>query len=164
MTDGDVRLFTDDANRQALDGASSLVQAIAAYLSRVRTGDYVAINAYLERTPVVHEVFQRIRALIRDTKRVATTLGYGPRFLHSTGQLHKGGPNTGVFLQVTADQSEDLDIPGEPYSFGTLVAAQALGDMKSLCTRNRRVIRIHLGCDVEVGVGLIQQAVEKALS
>ena len=162
ITDGDVRLFTDDANHQALEDASSLVQAVAAHLSRVGPGDYVAINAYLERTPAVHEALQRIRAVIRDTKRIATTLGYGPRFLHSTGQLHKGGPDSGVFLQVTADHGEDLDIPGEPYSFGTLVAAQALGDMKSLCTRNRRVIRIHLGCDVEDGVRQILKAVEAA--
>lgn len=164
ITDGDVRLFTDEANRQALHGASSLPHAMASHLSRVRIGDYVAINAYLERMPAVHESFQRIRAVIRDAKRVATTLGYGPRFLHSTGQLHKGGPNSGVFLQVTADYGEDLDIPGEPYSFGTLAAAQALGDMKSLCTRNRRVLRIHLGCDVEAGVRQILKAVEKALS
>ena len=163
ITDGDVRLFTDDANRQALEDASSLIQAVAAHLSRVQTGDYVAINAYLERTPVVHGALQSIRVLIRDAKRVATTLGYGPRFLHSTGQLHKGGPNSGVFLQVTADQSEDLDIPGEPYSFGTLVTAQALGDMKSLSTRNRRVLRIHLGRDVEAGLRRIQKAVEEAL-
>lgn len=164
MTDGDVRIFTDDANQQALKGASSVVQAVAAHLSRVQTGDYVAINAYLERTPVVHEALRRIRTLIRDAKRVATTLGYGPRFLHSTGQLHKGGPNSGVFLQVTADQSEDLDIPNEPYSFGTLVTAQALGDMKSLCSRNRRVLRIHLGSDVEAGLRRILQAVEATLS
>ena len=163
LTDGDVRLFADEENRQALAGAASLADAVAAHLSRVRTGDYVAINAYLERTPTVHDTFQRIRTIIRDAKRVATTLGYGPRFLHSTGQLHKGGANSGVFFQVTAEQSEDLDIPGEPYSFGTLVAAQALGDLKSLSTRNRRVIRIHLGCDVEAGVGRILKTVEKAL-
>ncbi|MDE0405512.1 MAG: bifunctional transaldolase/phosoglucose isomerase [Nitrospira sp.] len=164
ITDGDVHLFTDDANHQALKGASSLVQAMAAHLSQVRTGDYVAINAYLERTPAVHDALQRIRALIRDAKGVATTLGYGPRFLHSTGQLHKGGPASGVFLQVTADQSEDLGIPDEPYSFGTLVAAQALGDMKSLCTRNRRVIRIHLSRDIAAGVRQMLQAVEESLS
>ena len=164
ITDGDVRIFADDANRHALDGASSLAHAVAAHLSRVRTGDYVAINAYLERTPTVHDVFQRIRTIIRDTKRVSTTLGYGPRFLHSTGQLHKGGPDSGVFLQVTADQKADLEIPDEPYSFGTLAAAQALGDLKSLSTRNRRVIRIHLGCDVEAGIRRMQKAVEEALS
>ncbi len=164
FTDGNVRIFTDDANRQALKDVSSLSHVVAAHLSRVRTGDYVAINAYLERTPAVHEALQRIRALIRDKRRVATTLGYGPRFLHSTGQLHKGGPNSGVFLQITSDQSEeDLDIPDEPYSFGTLVAAQALGDMKSLCTRNRRVIRIHLDRDVEAGLRRLQKAVEETL-
>ncbi len=164
ITDGDVRIFADDANRHALAGASSLAHAVAAHLSRVRTGDYVAINAYLERTPMVHDAFQHIRAIIRDTKRVSTTLGYGPRFLHSTGQLHKGGPNSGVFLQITADQKADLEIPDEPYFFGTLAAAQALGDLKSLSTRNRRVIRIHLGCDVEAGIRRIQKAVEEALS
>ena len=163
FTDGAVRLFADDANRQALDGAVSLSHAVAAHLSRVRTGDYVAINAYLERTPAVHEALQHIRAAVRDAKRVSTTLGYGPRFLHSTGQLHKGGPDSGIFFQITADQKEDLDIPDEPYSFGTLVAAQALGDMKSLCTRDRRVIRIHLGRDVEAGLRRILKAVEEAL-
>ena len=161
--DGDVRVFADDANRQALAGASSLANAVAAHLSRIRTGDYVAINAYLERTPAAHDAFQRIRAIIRDAKRVATTLGYGPRFLHSTGQLHKGGPDSGVFFQITADQGEDLDIPDEPYSFGTLAAAQALGDLKSLSMRNRRVIRIHLGGNVDDGLRRIQKAVEEAL-
>lgn len=163
LTDGDVRLFADDVNQQALAGASSLSHAVAAHLSRVRNGDYVAINAYLERTPTVHDAFQRMRAIIRDAKRVSTTLGYGPRFLHSTGQLHKGGPDSGVFFQVTADQGEDLDIPDEPYSFGTLAAAQALGDLKSLATRNRRVVRIHLGGNVEDGLRRILKAVEEAL-
>ncbi len=160
FTDGDIRIFADEANRHALDGAASLPRVLAQHLARVRAGDYVAINAYLERTSAVHDAFQRIRTRVRDEKRVATTLGYGPRFLHSTGQLHKGGPNSGVFLQVTAEQTEDLDIPGEPYTFGTLVAAQALGDMKSLSARHRRVIRIHLSGDVEDGVRRIQHAVE----
>ena len=163
ITDGAVRVFADDANRQALNGASSLAHAVAAHLFRVRSGDYVAINAYLERTPTVHDAFRHIRTGIRDAKQVATTLGYGPRFLHSTGQLHKGGPDTGVFIQVTADRKADLDIPDEPYSFGTLATAQALGDMKSLCTRNRRVIRVHLGCDVDAGLKRIRKAVEEAL-
>ena len=164
FADGDVHLFADDANRHVLNGAASLPQAVAAHLSRIRTGDYVAINAYVERTPEVHNAFQSIRALVRDAKGVATTLGYGPRFLHSTGQLHKGGPASGIFFQITADQKEDLEIPDEPYSFGILLAAQALGDMKSLCSRHRRVIRIHLGRDVEVGLRRMQQAVEEALS
>ncbi len=163
ITDGDIRIFADAANQHALDGASSLSRAVAAHLSRVQVGDYVAINAYLERTPAVHDTFQHIRTIVRHAKQVATTLGYGPRFLHSTGQLHKGGPNSGVFIQITADQRKDLEIPEEPYSFGTLAAAQALGDMKSLSTRNRRVIRFHLGLDIEGGLQRIQKAVEGAL-
>ena len=163
IVDGNVRVFADGANRKALDGASSLAHAVAAHLSRVQVGDYVAINAYLERTPAVHDVFQRIRTIVRHAKRVATTLGYGPRFLHSTGQLHKGGPNSGVFIQITADQRKDLEIPEEPCTFGVLATAQALGDMKSLSTRNRRVIRIHLGLDIEGGLRRIQQAVEGSL-
>ena len=163
ITDGDIRIFADAVNQHALDGASSLSRVVAAHLSRVQVGDYVAINAYLERTPAVHDTFQHIRTIVRHAKQVATTLGYGPRFLHSTGQLHKGGPNSGVFIQITADQRKDLEIPEEPYSFGTLAAAQALGDMKSLSTRNRRVIRIHLGLDIEGGLQRIQKAVEGAL-
>ena len=164
ITDGDVRLFTDDANRHALAGASSLAHAVAAHLFRVRTGDYVAINAYLERTPTVHDAFQRIRTIIRDAKRVSTTLGYGPRFLHSTGQLHKGGPDSGVFLQVTADQKADLEIPDEPLFLWYVGGRTGIGGPESLSTRNRRVIRIHLGCDVEAGIRRIQKAVEEALS
>ena len=140
-----------------------LEHIIAAQLNRVQLGDYVAINAYVERTPSVHDSFQSIRTMIRDAKRVATTLGYGPRFLHSTGQLHKGGPNSGVFIQVTSDVAQDFAITGEPYSFGVLAAAQALGDMKSLNSRNRRVIRIHLGADVESGLSRVQAAIEGSL-
>ena len=163
VVDGDVRIFADAANQRALSRASSLDEILSAHLARVHAGDYVALNVYVERTPAVHAVFQRMRAHVRDAKQVATTVGYGPRFLHSTGQLHKGGPNTGVFIQITAGEREDLMIPGEPYSFGILAAAQALGDMKSLTTRHRRVIRIHVGVDVESGVKRIQQAVERAV-
>lgn len=161
--DGDIRIFADAPNQQALGRASSLDQIVSGHLARVRPGDYVALNAYVERTPVVHALFQQIRILVRDAKQVATTVGYGPRFLHSTGQLHKGGPNTGVFIQLTAGEGEDLKIPGEPYSFGVLAAAQALGDLKSLTARQRRVIRIHLGPDIAGGVKRIQKAVEGAL-
>jgi len=162
-TDGDVQIFTDAANQQALNGAPTLDQILSAHLSRVQDGDYVAMNAYVERTSAVHALFQQIRTMVRDAKQVATTLGYGPRFLHSTGQLHKGGPNSGVFIQVTSDVGKDLAIPGEPYSFGVLAAAQALGDMKSLTSRDRRVIRIHLGPDVESGLKQLYTAVEGAL-
>ena len=102
---------------------------------------------------------QAIRLAVRDRLKVATTLGYGPRFLHSTGQLHKGGPNRGVFIQITADATTDRAIPGQPYSFGTLIAAQALGDLQSLRTHGRRVVRLHLGSDVASGLERLRQVV-----
>jgi len=129
----------------------------------VKAGDYVALNAYVERTDVSHQALQGVRLRVRDRKVVATTLGYGPRFLHSTGQLHKGGPNSGVFIQITSDDAQDLPIPGEPYTFGVLKAAQALGDFVCLGKRNRRAIRVHLGADVNAGLKKLQAAVEKAL-
>ena len=164
LTDGEMRMYTDDVNAQALQGASTVNGVLMAHLSRVQLNDYVAINAYVERTDAVHQVFQRIRTRIRDAKKVATTLGYGPRFLHSTGQLHKGGPNSGVFIQITCDDAEDLPIPDEPYTFGVLKAAQALGDMKSLTSRNRRVIRVQVGANVQRGLERLEQAIEAGLS
>lgn len=153
LSDGHVTVYTDEQDASVLKGKASLETVLGAHLARIQSGDYFAINAYVERTDAVHDIFQRMRTNIRETKQVATTLGYGPRFLHSTGQLHKGGPNSGVFIQVTCDDREDLAIPDEPYSFGLLKAAQALGDMQSLSSRQRRVIRLHLGADVEKGVG-----------
>ncbi len=102
--------------------------------------------------------------LCRDRARNATTLGYGPRFLHSTGQLHKGGPNTGVFLQLTADAPQDLPIPGEGYSFATLRNAQALGDLQVLLRRKRRALRVHLGSDVEGGLGRLVEGLTSRLA
>ena len=163
LTDQDLRVYADEANHKALNGASTFDEALASHLARVKAGDYVGINAYVEHTESTKKVFQRIRTKIRDAKKVATTLGYGPRFLHSTGQLHKGGPNSGVFIQVTCDDAEDLAIPNEPYTFGVLKAAQALGDMKSLMSRERRVIRVHVGSDVQKGLERLEQAIEAAL-
>ncbi|MGE0475064.1 MAG: bifunctional transaldolase/phosoglucose isomerase [Nitrospirales bacterium] len=157
LTDGDVKVYADEQNARAFKGLTSLEQVLTAHLDQVGQGDYVAINAYVERTDAVHASFQRIRAAIGHKKHVATTLGYGPRFLHSTGQLHKGGPNSGVFLQITCDDPTDLAIPGESYSFGVLKAAQALGDMQSLTSRNRRVIRVHLDGDVEKGLARLEK-------
>jgi transaldolase/glucose-6-phosphate isomerase len=112
-------------------------------LKQVGEGDYVAILAYLDRTSETEDAIERVRLAIRDHYRVATTTGFGPRFLHSTGQLHKGGANDGVFIQVVdAERSVDLPIPGQPYSFGTLIDAQALGDLRSLRGRGRRVARV----------------------
>ena len=112
-------------------------------LKEVTEGDYVAILAYLDRTSETEDAIERVRLAIRDRYKVATTTGFGPRFLHSTGQLHKGGANNGVFIQVVdAGRSVDLPIPGQPYTFGTLIDAQALGDLRSLRARGRRVARV----------------------
>jgi hypothetical protein len=104
-----------------------------------------------------------IRLRLRDGLCLATTLGYGPRFLHSTGQFHKGGPNTGLFLQLTADDTEDADVPGEPYTFGVLKRAQALGDLEALRKHGRRVVRIHLGANAAEGLEVLQKVLEGVL-
>jgi transaldolase/glucose-6-phosphate isomerase len=116
---------------------------VRALLETVQAGDYVAILAYLPQDPDVEARLQGLRARIGRMLGVATTLGFGPRFLHSTGQLHKGGPPSGVFLQITAEPRRDLPIPGWEETFGTLVAAQALGDLESLQRRGRRALRLH---------------------
>ena len=138
--------------------------AVAQLLSTVRAGrDYLAILAYLPPEPAVEERLQRIRAAWRDGLGVATTLGFGPRFLHSTGQLHKGGPDTGVFIQLTADPVKDLPVPGWEETFGTLIAAQALGDLASLQRRRRRAVRLHLR-DLEVGLARLEAMVGDAMA
>jgi glucose-6-phosphate isomerase len=143
-----------DATKEILGGGSVEDPGLddpGALLKEIRAGDYVAILAYLDRTSETEDALQRIRLAIRDRHRVATTVGFGPRFLHSTGQLHKGGPNEGVFLQVVdRDRSVDVPIPGEPYSFGTLIEAQALGDLRSVRRRGRRVARVTLDQLTEV--------------
>jgi len=113
-------------------------------LAEVRQGNYLSIMAYIRQTPEVEEALADFRRKVMERHRIATTLGYGPRLLHSTGQLHKGGPGTGLFLQVTTGHKKDLPIPGEPYTFGVLADAQALGDLQTLQSLGQRVIRIHL--------------------
>jgi glucose-6-phosphate isomerase len=125
---------------------------LARLLGDAKPGDYVAILAWMHRTPERHARLARLRAAIRDRSRLATTLGYGPRYLHSTGQLHKGGPNRGLFLHLTADEGGDVPIPGQPYGFAALREAQALGDLEVLRRRGRRVVHLHLGHDVEGGL------------
>lgn len=125
---------------------------ISEHLARVRPGDYVALLAYIQESDAHDELLQAIRTRLRDRFHVATTTGYGPRFLHSTGQLHKGGPDSGVFMQLTCDAKTDLAIPGEPYTFGILRQAQALGDFSSLASKGRRAIRVHLGSEVAAGL------------
>jgi transaldolase / glucose-6-phosphate isomerase len=137
--------------------------AVRQLLELLRAGrDYFAILAYLPPDPSVAERLQGLRSRIRGAHGIATTLGFGPRFLHSTGQLHKGGPDTGVFLQLTADPSKDLPIPGWEESFGTLIAAQALGDLTSLERRGRRALRLHFA-HLEEGLGRLETMVDAAI-
>ena len=118
-------------------------------LAKAKAGDYLAIMAFLRQTPSADDALQAICARVVREHGIATTLGYGPRFLHSTGQLHKGGPDSGLFLQITADHAEDVSIPGEPFTFGVLADAQALGDLRALQDLGRSVVHLHLGADVE---------------
>jgi transaldolase / glucose-6-phosphate isomerase len=121
-----------------------LPEALKAIVETVKPGDYVAFNAFVTPSPEAVEALQAMRAVVRHGFRVPTTLGFGPRFLHSTGQLHKGGADNGVFFQITCDDAEDIATPGEGYSFGVLKNAQALGDYEALAKRGRRIIRVHL--------------------
>ncbi len=140
------------------DEPSATPQDVPRLLGQAQPGDYLALLAFLDPRPEYASRLQSIRANLRDATRLATTLGLGPRYLHSTGQLHKGGPNKGVFLLLTADNAQDLPIPGRPFTFGTLKQAQALGDLESLKRRGRRVLRLHLGKDVPAGLDELAHA------
>lgn len=156
-------LFADEKNKKSLAGTGTVVECLAAHFARIRPGDYCALLAYIERNELHSNALQEIRVMIRDRKRVATCLGFGPRFLHSTGQAYKGGPNTGVFLQITAGDATDLDVPGHKYSFGVVKAAQARGDFDVLAARGRRLLRVHLGADVAAGLTMLGDAIRRAL-
>jgi transaldolase / glucose-6-phosphate isomerase len=129
----------------------------------IKLGDYFALLAYIEMNPEHEAALEAIRVHVRDAKRVATCVGFGPRFLHSTGQAYKGGPNSGVFLQITADDAQDLPVPDQKYTFGVVKAAQARGDLQVLEERGRRALRVHLGPDVRAGLAALASAVEGAL-
>jgi transaldolase/glucose-6-phosphate isomerase len=162
-----IALFTDRWNAEAVHngivGAPSLSAYLKAHLDRVAESDYFALLAYVEMNAFHEELLQRLRHAVRDKKKVATCLGFGPRFLHSTGQAYKGGPNTGVFLQVTCDDAEDLRVPGAKYTFGVVKAAQAQGDFEVLAERQRRALRAHLGTDVSGGLAALAAAIDDAL-
>jgi transaldolase/glucose-6-phosphate isomerase len=147
---------------QALGASLSIEALIKAHLDRAGAGDYIALCQYIQETDEHEELIQAIRTHMRDSLSVATTTGYGPRFLHSTGQLHKGGPASGVFIQITADDKEDAPIAGEPFTFGVLKQAQALGDFESLASRNRRAIRLHLGSDIAGGLRTLLEIVRSS--
>ncbi len=161
------KLFTDDKNAAALSQATgsdrSLKNYLRAHLGRLGAGDYFAVLGYVELNAKHESLLQDLRMTVRDGKHVATCLGFGPRFLHSTGQAYKGGPNSGVFLQVTCDDAQDLPVPGQKYTFGVVKAAQARGDFQVLADRNRRALRVHLGSDVRAGLTKLAEVVRQIL-
>jgi len=163
-----IKLYSDDKNAAALKQAAGKDATLTAYLrahvNRLKAGDYFAVLGYIERNEPNRTQLQSIRESVRDKKRVATCLGFGPRFLHSTGQAYKGGPNTGVFLQITCDDAADLPVPGKKYTFGIVKAAQARGDFNVLTERGRRALRLHLAGDLAAGLKTLQQAIQQALS
>lgn len=151
--EGQISIYYQESAGRFIEHKQSIpVDFLNTFLSLVKPQDYVGLLAYFWPTPSRHEALQNIRLTLRDRLKCATTLGYGPRYLHSTGQLHKGGPNKGVFVILTADSEEDIAIPGEDYGFATLLRAQALGDFRSLNGKGRRLIRIHLGKEIETGL------------
>jgi len=158
-----VQLFADAKNADALKGGS-LIEVLRAHFARVTPGDYVGLLAYVERNPAHIAALNALRLLVRDSKHVAVAAEFGPRFLHSTGQAYKGGPNSGVFLQITTDDAKDLAVPGEKYSFSTVKAAQARGDFDVLADRGRRALRVHLGPDVGAGLAMLHDAMASALT
>jgi len=167
LEDGGIKLFTDEKNASALakaaGGEKSLAGYIKAHLNRISPGDYLAVLGYIQMNAEHEKSLQAIRHAVRDKRHIATCLGFGPRFLHSTGQAYKGGPNSGVFLQVTCDDALDLPVPQQKYTFGAVKAAQARGDFQVLIERGRRALRVHLGADVNAGLAMLGTAVQKAL-
>jgi transaldolase / glucose-6-phosphate isomerase len=161
-----IKLFTDEKNLAELNAIvgeeKSLANYVAAHLSRISEGDYFALLAYVEMNTETETWLQQIRHAVRQEKKTATCLGFGPRFLHSTGQAYKGGANNGVFLQITADDAVDMPVPEQKFTFGTVKAAQARGDFQVLVDRNRRALRVHLGKDVLQGLDFLFNAVRKA--
>ncbi len=154
----------DDRDHVAIADQAALAASLGAHLAGIGAGDYWAILAFLERNERHVAALTRLRALVRDKRRVATSAGFGPRFLHSTGQAHKGGPASGVFLQLTAQPADDLPVPEQRYGFGVVEAAQARGDFAVLAERGRRVLRIDLGSDVEAGLAMLEAALRAALA
>jgi transaldolase / glucose-6-phosphate isomerase len=167
MSTANVDLYTDEANvaeLRKLGADGSLNSWIKAHLDRAGTDDYVALLAYIQRDTAHIGALQDMRLKVRDTRHVATCAEFGPRFLHSTGQAYKGGPDSGVFLQITADDAKDLPVPGQKASFGVIKAAQARGDFDVLTERGRRALRVHLKGDLASGLKMLDDAITEALS
>ncbi|CAN5296160.1 hypothetical protein BH11CYA1_BH11CYA1_31410 [soil metagenome] len=167
FAEGQIKLFSDEVNVAVLErsaSAKTLVGLLKAHLDRLGKGDYFAMLNYIEMSKEHVEAAQKIRLNVRDQKHVATCLGFGPRFLHSTGQAYKGGPDTGVVLQVTCEDSDDLAVPGQKYSFGVVKSAQARGDFQVLTSRKRRALRVHISGNLEEGLQQLSQAISDALA
>jgi transaldolase / glucose-6-phosphate isomerase len=163
-----IQLFTDAKNAEALKKAAGADQSLAGYLrahlQRIAQGDYFAWLGYIQMNDAHVRHVETLRTSVRDSKRCATCVGFGPRFLHSTGQAYKGGPNSGVFLQVTCADAVDLPVPGQKYTFGVVKAAQARGDFQVLIDRGRRALRVHIAQDVDKGLDKLQAAIKAALA
>jgi len=162
VTDDLITIYTDGTNDK-LQSASTL-DAIRSLLATVKSGDYIAFLDYIEETQEVENLIEQIRTTLRNATKCATTSGYGPRFLHSTGQLHKGGPDSGVFFQITANDKTDFPVPGEQYTFSILKQAQALGDFHSLSKRGRRAVRVELGNDTNAGLKRLQNLITQSIT
>jgi transaldolase/glucose-6-phosphate isomerase len=162
-----VALYADPRNAAELGRHNTLSSYLKSHLGRVhagaKAGDYVALLAYIQRNKTNTQALTAMRVRIRDQTHAATCLGFGPRFQHSTGQAYKGGPNSGVFLQITCDDPADIDVPGHSYSFGVVKAAQASGDLEVLVERGRRALRVHLK-DVDAGLAELARAMDAALN
>jgi len=161
-----IALYTDLRNAEALRklGANATLESwLRAHFARLEDGDYFALLAYVDTAAARLGALQSLRATVRDRKHVATCLQFGPRFLHSTGQAYKGGPSSGVFLQITAQPAVDLAIPGRTASFGVIEAAQAGGDFRVLAARGRRILRAHIAHEVDKGIVAIAKAARSAL-
>jgi hypothetical protein len=166
--EGPVRLFADAKHAQRLFKATgakaTLADVLRAHLDTLTPGDYFGLLAYIDMNERHVTELSALRNRVRDTKRVATCLEFGPRFLHSTGQAYKGGPNSGVFLQITCEDRVDVPVPGAKYTFGVVKAAQARGDFTVLVERGRRALRLHIGGDLSTGLNTLETALIEALS
>jgi transaldolase/glucose-6-phosphate isomerase len=167
ISEDGITLFTDEKNKQditkLLVDEPSVIGYLRAHLNQIQKDDYVDLSAFIEMSDEHTALLQQSRVLIRNRKKIATCLGFGPRFLHSTGQAYKGGPNTGVFLQITADHNHDIEVPTHKYTFGLVITAQAQADFNVLVKRSRRILRVHLGNDVSGGLQQLFEQLQLAL-
>ncbi len=159
ISQNDISIYFNSNTDWAPKG-KSLSSFLNSFTKLAKSPDYLSMLAYFLQTPQRQKLLHSIRMNLRNKLKVATTLGYGPRYMHSTGQLHKGGPNKGVFIMFTYEAEDDLPIPGEDYGFATLQRAQALGDFRSLNDKNRRVIRVHLGKNIELALKKINDSLK----